>query len=371
MNLLSSGVVFFYKFDFKYPKMKSFLNIINKRWIKHLAFWVFILFFHISRSNFNFVGYSWKMFYAELAEHSLMLPILMIASYFTSYYLIPRVYYTKRYLLFGLLLLGSGVLFIFMMRLLLYYIIMPFYYSSYLLEYPDFFQFNVFQHAFYIYSTVAIVLMIKLSQEWYSILKQKEQLSKQNLISELALLRTQINPHFLFNTLNNINALVKKDPDKTHRSIVKLSEIMRYMLYDASKEKTLLIKEIEYIESLIGLQLLRLSDHNFISFEIQGNPYNYEIAPMLFVPFVENAFKHANKDVSSPGIIIRLQIDGKSLIFTVKNYKRKYVETVQPDYKGIGISNVKRRLQLLYPERHQFSINETENEYMIFLALTL
>lgn len=351
--------------------MNIIFSIFRLRFTKHLAFWVFILFFHISRSNFNFVHYTWQAFYAELAEHALMLPVLIAASYFTAYVLIPKYLIKKKYLRFILLLILSAVFFILAMRIILYFIILPSFYPSLLQKYPDFTQFNIFQHLFYIYSTVAILVMLKISGEWHQALEQKNQLQQQNLMSELALLRTQVNPHFLFNTLNNINALIKKDPEKTSLSVIKLSEIMRYMLYDASKEKVLLKKEIEYIESLIGLQQLRLNEPGFIMFEVNGNPANIQIAPMLFVPFVENAFKHANKDVTSPGIKIQLTINPENLHFSITNSKRITSDPMPDNYNGIGIPNVKRRLELLYPNKHQLHITDNNQYFKISLHLLL
>lgn len=211
-------------------------------------------------------------------------------------------------------------------------------------------------------------LFISFILAWYLSQKQKAELINQNQASELALLRSQINPHFLFNTLNNIYSLVYKKSDNAAEAVMKLSSIMRYMLYDAIEDKVLLEKEVEYLKSFIELQELRLKNKNFVSFEINGNLEQRTIAPMILMSFIENAFKHGSKQVKSPGIIVDLTIKEHLIIFKVTNYLAEN-GTEKDEAGGIGVHNVNRRLELIYPDKHRLEIKKTEDTFSINLEI--
>lgn len=340
-----------------------------QRLLKHLAFWAFILTFQISRSGLKIIDTNWHDFRSLLIEHGLMLPLLMMISYFFAYFLLPRFLSARRYPLLFLLAICSGAFAIIIMRVILYHYVFPEFYPAFYEKYPGFWNFNLAQYAFYIFSTVAIVVMIKYASQLRQIEKIRFQLEQQNLSSELALLRSQVNPHFLFNTLNNINVLVKTNPELTQKSIVKLSDIMRYMLVEAVHEKVALTKEIEYLNSYIGLQSLRLEQVGYITFTVTGDGNGILIPPMLLVPFIENAFKHGLKDAPSPGIAIRLDITRDKIIYCVDNYIKTNTISDTPDSSGIGIANLKRRLGLLYPGRHKLDIHSDGVTYQCKLEL--
>jgi two-component system, LytTR family, sensor kinase len=213
-------------------------------------------------------------------------------------------------------------------------------------------------------------IVIRMAIDWFEKRDEKRELEKQNVKIELALLRSQINPHFLFNTLNNINSFAASDPDKTSWSIIKLSDIMRYMLYEARAEKVLIGKEISYINNFLDLQRIRYKDSSFIQFRTGGIPSNIFIPPMLFIPFIENAFKHGKKS-GNEKISISLEWNEPILEFTCTNRKRELSETEKTGPRGIGIENIRRRLELLYPGMHQLSIEETQTEYMVKLTIYL
>ncbi|MBP7497876.1 MAG: sensor histidine kinase, partial [Bacteroidales bacterium] len=190
-----------------------------------------------------------------------------------------------------------------------------------------------------IFSFFAIFMSMAL--DWFKTQRQKTELQAQNQASELALLRTQINPHFLFNTLNNIYSLVYQKSDNAPEALMKLSSIMRYMLYDSNSEKVQLAKEIEYLNSYIELQRLRLSNKDFIQFNISGNPDKCNIAPMLLIPFVENAFKHSSKNNYTPGIEINLTLTDCNILFVVKNYYSDLDNMNKDKASGIGLNNIR------------------------------
>lgn len=211
-------------------------------------------------------------------------------------------------------------------------------------------------------------IIIRIGIEWFKALHENEELEKQNAKTELALLRSQINPHFLFNSLNNIHAYSKKDPDKSGFAIIKLSEIMRYMLYDANKDYVHLYKEIKYISDFLELQKMRF-DFDFIDYKISHIPDHILIAPLIFIPFVENAFKHGRKDEDAK-IKLSINYENNNLKFYCYNIIRKSTHTEEKQIGGIGIKNIKRRLELIYPKRYELEIKETYKEYEVFLTLS-
>lgn len=202
----------------------------------------------------------------------------------------------------------------------------------------------------------------------YSDIKLKEDLNKKNYETELALVKSQINPHFLFNTINNIDVLIMKDPAQASRYLNKLSDIMRFMLYEVKTEKIPLTKELTYIEKYIDLQKIRSSNPDYVSYTVQGDPGTLAIAPMLFIPFIENAFKHANNKKTENAIVIRISIEKEKIIFECENHYSRDAETM-PDQSGLGNELIKKRLALLYPGTHTLNITDHDNSYKVKLLL--
>jgi len=198
----------------------------------------------------------------------------------------------------------------------------------------------------------------------YKDLQQKE-LELQNRQSELSFLRSQINPHFLFNSLNNIYSLVYHGSDQALTAIAGLSELLRYMLYD-STEKVPVQKEIDYIRKYVDLQRLRFDSEIRVELLADGDLTKNTIAPLLLIPFVENAFKHGNFSVAGSGLTISLHANAKKTYFHCSNPKGK--QHKDPG-GGIGIENVKRRLSLLYPGRHVLVIEDGNDNFSVSLEL--
>ncbi|MFA6950584.1 MAG: histidine kinase [Lentimicrobiaceae bacterium] len=228
----------------------------------------------------------------------------------------------------------------------------------------------------YVWNNLRLVIIIGIYAIliWYLINAFESQKFKQELINqrqagELALLRSQVNPHFLFNTLNNIYALVYKKSDEAPDAVMKLSSIMRYMLYDATNDKVPLEKEIEYLKSFIALQKLRIKNPEFILLNIEGNAEGHFIAPMLLISFVENAFKHGSKK-HIPGIIINLLVNKDRLNFEVVNYLKKTTLTNNEHEIGMGLSNISRRLELIYPGKHSLIFNKEAETFRVNLVIT-
>jgi hypothetical protein len=210
--------------------------------------------------------------------------------------------------------------------------------------------------------------LIRLAIGWFETQKLRSELKSHTLNSELALLRSQVNPHFLFNTLNNIYSLVYKKSEDAPEAVMKMSSIMRYMLYDATTDRVALEKEVEYLMSFIELEKLRIRHKDFVEFVITGNLEEHTIAPMLMIPFIENAFKHGSKTITSPGIRIRLEVERGRILFEVVNYLRNSAG-MKDKVGGIGLQNVRRRLELLYPGKHELEVWRDDNQFKVKLLI--
>ncbi|BAV05196.1 GHKL domain-containing protein [Filimonas lacunae] len=194
---------------------------------------------------------------------------------------------------------------------------------------------------------------------------------KENLKTELSFLRSQISPHFMFNVLNNIVALVRLKSEKLEPTIFKLSSLMRYMLYQSDEKKVPLKKEIEYLQSYIDLQQLRYGDKVGVNVAINVPDGQLEIEPMLLIPFVENAFKHGTTYITSPQIEIEMLVKNRMLYFMVSNKFSSNKDETKDDTSGIGLTNVQRRLKLLYGADHELHILEKDGWFSVSLQLKL
>ena len=212
-----------------------------------------------------------------------------------------------------------------------------------------------------------IVLVFSLMLKINVRLKQSE---KEKLDAELAYLKAQINPHFLFNTLNSIYSLAIIQSDNVASSIVKLSNMMRYVLSESSSDYVSLEKEIEYIQNFIELQQIRFG--SFIQFEctITGDHKNKTIAPLILIPFIENAYKHGVNAEDNSIINIKIDTTENQLFLFVKNNK-VFVQRSAESESGVGVQNTKNRLQMIYPGKHKLQINNTEKEYSVSLTIDL
>lgn len=211
-------------------------------------------------------------------------------------------------------------------------------------------------------------VLIRFMINWFESQKHRDELINRQQASELALMRSQVNPHFLFNTLNNIYSLAYRKSDVAPEAIMKLSSIMRYMLYDSAAPMVPLEKEIEYLKSYIELQNLRIKYTDFVSLQIEGNTEGRTIAPMLLISFVENAFKHSSKN-HLPGILIHLSVLEEQVIFEVINYMKKATNGQDENSSGISLASIKRRLELIYPNKHKLLISEDAEKFSINLII--
>ena len=252
------------------------------------------------------------------------------------------------------------------------------------------------QGSVYVFNTFALACssLFKIISDWVRHQRVQRDLEKQRMQSELKFLRTQINPHFLFNTLNSLYALTLKKSDIAPDIVIQLSDIMRYMLYETNEKRVLLAKEIDYLQNYMDLERLRIGNKAAISFDVQGDVSNQEIAPLLFTPFVENAFKHGISNTIQGGYVhLSLSVNGDIIHLDMSNSKNKpaalpanpatATATPKPatpastkqantaSVGGIGLVNVRRRLDLIYPESYDLRIKDTEAVYNVHLTLNL
>lgn len=195
-----------------------------------------------------------------------------------------------------------------------------------------------------------------------------EKLKKEKITTELAFLKSQINPHFLFNTMNNLYGLSLSEPEKTPDVILKVSAMMRYMLYESNEELVLLTTEVEYLNSYIELERIRYEGQTFVNFTIEGDINDKLIPPILLISFVENVFKHGDIQNLHNAVEISLKVEDRRIIFRQKN---KTAIREKNRMGGLGLRNVERRLSLLYPGKHSVTVNNTNGIYESELILDL
>ncbi len=217
--------------------------------------------------------------------------------------------------------------------------------------------------------------IIRLPLDWLKMQAEKNELITKNVETELQSLKNQINPHFLFNTLNNLYALTLKKSDLAPRIVLKLSDMMRYMLYECNEDSVMISKEIHYIENYIDLEKLRYSSETEIKLNVDPQLNEFQIAPLLLIPFVENSFKHgAQPSVSSAFIHISALLKDTKLHFSVYNSKPQagpgHVYSTAK-HGGVGLVNARKRLELIYPERYELHIDDAPESYRIELIIDL
>jgi two-component system, LytTR family, sensor kinase len=342
------------------------------RLLLHLLFWIGLVLYE---------GLIWGMvdgaYREKIISCFIELPLKITATYFTLYVLIDKFLVHKKYSAFLFLLIVSMAVFGIVLRLISYYILYPAYYPAGV-NMPLFFLPKILIAIFVTYSLVAIVSTFHLIKHYYKnqqaaqLLQQTAaQLEKEKLAAELKLLKSQINPHFLFNTLNNLYALTLNNSAKAPQMVYKLSELMSYMLYDSNQAEVALEKEIHYVKNYIEFEKLRYGERLEVTFNFYGSIDGIMVAPLLMLPFVENSFKHGARNQLHGGWIhIDIEMQEDNLILKVENSKPEFhPESVMAS--GIGLNNVNKRLDHLYPQRYSLQLFDERDTYMAVLRLSL
>jgi sensor histidine kinase YesM len=236
-------------------------------------------------------------------------------------------------------------------------------------------QWELAQKLLLVFSILALLnsimaTIIKGFITWYNDLHEKTELEKKNLQMELSLLKSHLNPHFLFNTLNNIDILIETDPKAASSYLQKLSDILRFVVYETSQEKIPLTKELAYIRKYVELHQIRTSNKQYVNLKISGDPGQLMIGPMLFIPFIENAFKHGSNKKMNGAITLEISIDGKEIRFSCINMYDKFKSSVE-QHSGLGITLLRQRLDLLYKDHYELEINQGEDTFSVNAVIKL
>lgn len=307
-----------------------------------------------------------EIFKIKPFQRSFVSACILLAFFYSNYYVfIPKFYVPKKYFLFSSVILLSFIIVFLVPELLIIgrKIAPPQtpHYSGPPPKKPLGLSIN--HHLFQFLGVFVFSLLLKIRER----LKQTEA-EKTN--AELSYLKAQINPHFLFNTLNSIYSLAILKSDKTADAVVKLSDMMRYVLNDSNANFTALEKELNYIANFIELQRMRLTKNVKLTYSWEGNIFDKKIAPLILIPFIENAFKHGVSSEEDSMIDVKIVVSETTLSLSVKN-KCVTIHNDTLNKSGLGIENTKQRLNLLYPENHTLEISEIDNYYMINLTLNI
>lgn len=342
----------------------------NRSIIKfHIAFWIVVISVNLTETLTYIEN---KLFLPRLTNSTIILIYVICTFYFFYLYISQYFLKNKNYLK----LIVSGITYITVSGFLVTYIS----YYPFVYTYPESVPVKFTHYEWvssYVYGVMGVAVIFsligilsKISITWYRNKLKQMDTEKQNLTNELAMLRAQVNPHFLFNTLNNIKSLIKSLPSKADYSIEKLNGIMNYMLNESSLEKVPLANEINYIKNYLELEKIRYTKKDFINFKISGDYSRINIPPLIFMPFIENAFKHGNKLSPAPGIDIMLDVNGQNINFGIKNYLKENYESKNKN-SGFGLPNIRRRLDLLFEKNYKLEIITAEKEYSVKLNLNI
>lgn len=339
-------------------KLKNiFIVLAENRAIQHILFWAFsfLILVNILRVSAELKPID---FIYTFVFH---LPIIL-AVYTNLFILIPRFLAKKKYLQYTLAivltLFVGAEFYLLLFEKWIDYLFPGFYFIAY---------YGFWDISLYLVVFLLLTTLIKLARAWFVV----RQLEQENTENQLKALRSQLNPHFLFNSLNNIYGLSRKKDDSTPEAILKLSDILRYVIYDSDRDEIDLKDEIEFIRKYVELQQLRIQEKNRVRLVTEGEIGDQKIAPLLFIPFIENSFKHRLAQTDEEFIDINLVGRKESIYFRIKNNKGKPDFREKNKYTGVGIENVKKRLELLYKDRYHLEINDSKTSFEVKLEIKL
>ncbi|MAZ73008.1 MAG: histidine kinase [Flavobacteriaceae bacterium] len=350
-----------------YVKIKTHIAKPLKRTLRHIVFWSFIVILFTSIFG---VGNTIDMnvFYFSL----FLMPVTISATYVSIYKLLPDYLVTKRYVLFGIYSTYTLIILIFGTVFSIFYAL------AFLTEFKFEKMTVLSKSSVFIITSICLVVIVVSA---FKLLQLNLQQSKNNAAleakvleaqlkfkeQELKFLKIQIHPHFLFNTLNTMYGLALKKAAQTPDMILKLSNLLDYLLYQTEKPLVSISEEIEHIEDYIALEKMRFNDTLNVSMDVKLASEHTTIAPMLLLPFVENSFKHGSIKNGVLQIYIEIKATLEVVHFRIKNSNANDT----PTQGGIGLDNIKKRLQLLYPNKHKLTIDNNEDEFVVYLQLKI
>lgn len=334
------------------------------RLLWHILFWVAVwLTYALTYGGFR------GFYFEELVINLTLLPVRMVAIYTMIYLLLPLLTDKKSYVLFAVFTIIHAFLFGQLVWATLYKLnLFPHYF-----DYSMFSEFNAGKMLSGLIGNYVIVVFaaaIVIFKKWYLSERSKKKLAEEKLSAELNFLKSQVHPHFLFNTLNNLYALTLIKSDKTSDVVLKLSGVLDYMIYKSNEQFVSLSNELEMLGNYVELEKLRYNERLDLEYVITGETAGYQIAPLILLPFVENSFKHgASNDRANPKISIKLKTDKKYLQLNVVNSIKGEGIKDESLHVGIGLKNVRRRLELIYPGAHNLEVEKTDSEFKVKLVI--
>jgi len=331
----------------------------GKRLFLHASFWIsFILLFLIIYGPV-LDNFPW-LFLSSMV----MLPFTILVVYIINYLILPPLLKQKKYLLLGIIILLILALEPPLPRILVMVL------SGEDITFKNFLDYNLLPFYFETGLIMFIALSIKLFKEWNREQEQKNLLEKQKLKSELSALKSQLNAHFLFNTLNNLYGLAKRKSDLTAAGILMLSEMLHFVLYECTIDAYPIQKELDFIKNYMELEKLRYGKRLQVELCEELDHSEFMIAPLLLFPFIENSFKHgAGKKTKEVWIKIRIATNKQSLVFEVENNRHLDQSASDKTSGGLGLENVQKRLDIHYPRQHSLSIRSDDSTFSVYLNI--
>lgn len=351
-------------------QIKKAFTMVRKPVVYHILFW---------SAYFGFNWLRWGMFYDDywysFESNMVEFPIHIILVYFTLYFLMPR-FLPRKIKTFVLMLILATLVVSYIKIVSTFFLVTTDIYKETNRTDIQLFDFvyvaAVFIGELYV---VAVALSIQITINWIRARNRTNELEKVNLETELAFLKSQIQPHFFFNTLNNLYSLTLSNSDKAPETVLKLSELMSYVIYDAKQSRVPLVSEIKHIKNYLDLEKLRYGDRLKINFGVSGDIEGKELPPVLLLPFIENSFKHGTKlDDAVIPIDIQILVENDRLTFSCQNKKPdpEFKANGIDSYKhGLGLQNTMRRLNLVFHEDYELQIADADDFYKITLNIPL
>lgn len=330
---------------------------------RHAAFWLFHVLFSLFVWTWSQHTSLIKNFFGEVV----WLPARMLYCYTLIYWVLPKFLLKEKYLSFGFIIVLWIIAGWYLNFLFRAYIFIP---LQEAFGFKNIVRNPYQQGTFLMLTTVAgFACMIALFKHWMKKQHQWLQTEKEKVTAELHLLKAQVHPHFLFNTLNNIYSFSLQNSSKTPGMILKLSSLLSYMLYDCKGDEVRLEKELEVMKNYIDLEKERYGNHLELSLNMEGDITDRFIAPLLLLPFLENAFKHGTSEqLEKPWLNVDIIVKGHTLRCKIANSKNELVPVSE---NGIGIHNVKKRLQFLYPGKHDLKLSDEGDFFVVSLQVEL
>lgn len=331
--------------------------------ILHLSFWcVYVSFFIYQMASFRRADFEAKDIVQHAAVH---VGFNMLIAYLNYFLLLPRFLAHKRVFQYIIEFVIPFAIIV-VMRIYVQRWVVDGYSHKVKFFYSDNFIMQTIATSLFV---VMFVSMLRFAKDWFDFESKKRAIENERLTAELNFLKAQINPHFLFNTLNNLYYLAYSKSPNTTEVIAKLSQMMRYMIYESNYAHVPMAKEIEYMRNYISLERLRLNDQVPITFDVQGDVEHVRITPLILITFLENAFKHGvSNHHEGAWVNVSLNVTSAGCSYVVENSKMPRVDD-QNVKSGIGLANVERRLALSYPGKHTLVVEDTEHVYYVKLKL--